>query len=252
MNILRTRLKNGLIAEFLPPKTESRRVVVICDGLPTVPSKKGLMEFLSKHGFWVFHLRYGGTWESEGIFLKHSPHRDVLYLLSQIKTGITDIWGGGKYKVKASQVIVVGASFGGTCALLCSLDKRVDKVVSICPVIDWREMKKTSEPIPVMFRLTKLGFGPAYRPEKRAAEKLASGKFFNPINHITEFNGSKVMLIQAMDDDLVAPQSTKKFAKEIGAKFISFKKGGHLSSRILGEPKVFKEFKKFLKQKTAK
>jgi hypothetical protein len=74
--MFRTRFRQQIVAEFLPPKRQGRkqRVIILCDGMPSIPRKQLLSEFLAVKGFWVIYPRYRGTWESDGQFLERSPH----------------------------------------------------------------------------------------------------------------------------------------------------------------------------------
>ena len=77
MHLLRTRFKKDIVCEFLPSSRKSKKAIVFCDGMPALPSKKKLLQFYAKKGFWCFHLRYRGSWESSGGFLKISPAQDI-------------------------------------------------------------------------------------------------------------------------------------------------------------------------------
>ncbi len=83
----RARLPSGILAEFLPPAKPSNRVIILCDGLPSVPSKKEILQHLALEGFWVFHMRYRGTWESDGEFLNESPDTDVNLVMRDFRLG---------------------------------------------------------------------------------------------------------------------------------------------------------------------
>src|SRR6204780_4152717 len=125
--MFRTRFQRDIVTEFLPPARAGKmqRVIIVCDGMPSMPRKQPLAEFLCGKGYWVFYPRYRGAWERDGEFMERSPHLDIL--------------------------AVIGGSFGGGGANLASLDPRVKKVIANCPVVDWgilrREQKKeTSNP----------------------------------------------------------------------------------------------------------
>ena len=68
----RTRFKHQIVAEFLPPTRprKKQKVIILCDGMPSMPRKQALMEFLAAKGYWVFYPRYRGSWESGGQFLR--------------------------------------------------------------------------------------------------------------------------------------------------------------------------------------
>ena len=82
MLMFRTRFKRDILTEFLPPLTadnqiaggaspakkqrtaKKERVILLCDGMPSIPRKQPLAEFLAKKGYWVFYPRYRGAWRA--------------------------------------------------------------------------------------------------------------------------------------------------------------------------------------------
>jgi hypothetical protein len=96
--MFRTRFKKEIVAEFLPPlrAKKKQRLIILCDGLPSIPRKQSLAESLAAKGFWVIYPRYRGTWESDGEFLEKSPHEDVLELLDELPArGGRNLHSGG-------------------------------------------------------------------------------------------------------------------------------------------------------------
>src|SRR5581483_11175472 len=228
----RTRFAKEIVCEFLPPlrSTKKQRAIVLCDGMPGIPRKKTLVQFLSRKGYWVFYPRYRGAWESDGEFLARSPHEDVLDVIGEIERPITELAFGKKFTVNASEIFVIGGSFGGAAAILASLDERVTRVVANCPVVDWtilRESEKaeTSKPYATYLREA---FGNAYRMPARNWNKLYGGTFFNPMHHAKEVDTGKILMYHAKDDPHVPWESVEKFAKKTGVTLRLFARGGHL------------------------
>ena len=91
--MFRTRFRNDIVAEFLPPTRQGKRhkVIILCDGMPSIPSKEPLVEFLSKKGYWVFYPRWRGAWESGGQFLQKSPEQDILDVISELPNGVREL-----------------------------------------------------------------------------------------------------------------------------------------------------------------
>jgi hypothetical protein len=91
--MFRTRFRQQIVAEFLPPSRErkTQRVVILCDGMPSTPRQQPLSEFLSGKGFWVIYPRYRRAWESGGHFLEKSPHEDILDITDDLPKD-PDIW----------------------------------------------------------------------------------------------------------------------------------------------------------------
>src|SRR5579872_875612 len=147
----RTRFKKEIVAEFLPParKIKRQRVIILCDGMPSMPRKQPLMQFLAEKGYWVIYPRWRGAWESDGEFLAKSPVEDIRDILDELPKGLTEHAFGKKFALKPDEVFVIGGSFGGAAAILASMDKRVKKTVANCPVVDWsilndEQQKETS------------------------------------------------------------------------------------------------------------
>jgi dipeptidyl aminopeptidase/acylaminoacyl peptidase len=137
--MFRARFKNEIVVEFLPPSRTQRkqRLIILCDGMPSIPRKQPLSEFLAAKGFWVIYPRYRGAWESGGEFLAKSPHEDILDVLDELPKELKEIAFGQRFRLAPDQVFVIGGSFGGAAAILLSLDPRVKRVVANCSVVDW-------------------------------------------------------------------------------------------------------------------
>jgi pimeloyl-ACP methyl ester carboxylesterase len=195
-----------------------------------------LAEFLASKGYWAFYPRYRGAWESGGEFLERSPHEDILDVISGLSEEFREVTFGKRFRVAADEVFVIGGSFGGAAALLCSLDQRVQKVVANCAVVDWAilgnsERAETSNPSYAAYIHEAWGNG--YRLSARNWNKLRGGKFFNPAFHAREITAAKVMMFHAMDDPYVPYRSVKRFAQRTGVKLKLFKRGGHLSTDFI-------------------
>lgn len=248
MHILRTKFKKEIISEFLPPIKSSKKVIILCGGIPSYPGKQNnLMEFLGRKGYWVFVPRYRGSWESGGSFLKISPHQDIIDIIDELPGGFKDLWSGKKYKIKNPQIYLFGVSFGGPAAILASKDERVKKTVVFSPVIDWGNKNGLNPTIDFMGKFMKVAFGNGYRFTIKNWNKLKSEKFYNPINEIDLLDAKKLFVIHAEDDKVVYSKLSEDFAKQTGCKFILLKTGGHLSLSILMLPKFWEKIYSFLK-----
>jgi len=238
MPMFRTRFERDIVTEFLPPARRGRkqRVIVLCDGMPSIPRKQALAEFLAAKGYWVFYPRYRGSWESGGAFLERSPHEDILDVIGGLDKEIREAAFGQRFRVRADEMFVIGGSFGGAAAILCSLDDRVKKVIANCPVVDWgilwrAEKVETSNPRYAAY--IRRAFGHSYRLSEKNWRKLYSGTFYNPAHHIREIDASKIMMFHAQDDPSIPYQSVVQFAKRTGVKLKLLRRGGHLSTDMI-------------------
>ncbi len=239
----RTRF-GDIVAEFWAPERSSQRAVILCDGCPSVPSKRALAEFFARKRYWVFHIRYRGTWESAGEFLRYPPHEDVMYVARHLNDGFADLWTRTRYIIDIREITVVGASFGGAAAMLSSLDPLVTKAVAIAPVVDWRA--KGAEPFNEFLRQLHEGFPGAYRTRIANIRRLTRGDRYAPIAHSSSYERSKLFVMHAKDDPVVPYRPTMRVAKRRKLRGYFPRNGGHLSSSIMREKHVWERVRKFL------
>ena len=132
-HMFRTSFKEQIVAEFLPSRPRKKqKLIILCDGMPSIPRKQPLSEFLAAKGFWGIYPRYRGAWESGGEFLAKSPHEDILDVLDELPKELEEIAFGQRFRLAPHLVLVIGGSFGGAAAILSSLDARVSRVVANC------------------------------------------------------------------------------------------------------------------------
>lgn len=250
--MFRTRFAKDIVAEFLPPARprKRQRVIILCDGMPGTPRKQPLADWLARKGYWVFYPRYRGAWESGGQFLARSPHEDVLDVIEGLKKPIREAAFGQTFTVEADDVFVIGGSFGGTAAILCSLDSRVKRVIANCPVVDWSILRsalraETTNRSYVAY--LRDAFGQGYRLSETNWNKLYSGTFFNPIHHAGEIDPAKIMMFHAKDDPSIPWRSVDKFAKKTGVKLKLLARGGHGRTEFIVQ-KYWPEIKRFFER----
>jgi pimeloyl-ACP methyl ester carboxylesterase len=236
--MFRTRFARDIVTEFLPPARAGKvqKAIILCDGMPSIPRKQPLAEFLSSKGYWVFYPRYRGAWESGGVFLERSPHLDILDVIGGLSKEFRELAFGRRFRMDVDEVFVIGGSFGGAAAILASFDSRVKKVIANCPVVDWailshEEKKETSNPSYAAY--IREAFGSGNRSSDKNWKKLSGGKFYNPAFHAREITASKVLMFHAQDDPYVPYRSVLKFARSTGVRLKLFRRGGHLSTDLI-------------------
>jgi dipeptidyl aminopeptidase/acylaminoacyl peptidase len=236
--MFRTRFKREIVAEFLPPERarKQQRVIILCDGMPSIPRKQPLMQFLAAKGYWVFYPRYRGAWESGGQFLDRSPHEDILDVFAELPKGARESAFGREFQLSPDEVFIIGGSFGGAAAILASLDPRVKKVVANCPVVDWSilsrsEQDETSNSSYVAY--VREAFGNGYRLSEKNWEKLRGSTFYNPAHHAREITASKILIFHARDDPYVPYEGVRHFAKLTGVKLKTLSRGGHVKTEYI-------------------
>ncbi len=250
--MFRTRFAKDIVTEFLAPARPRKRhrVIILCDGMPGIPRKQPFAEWLAQKGYWVFYPRYRGSWESGGRFLSRSPHEDILDVISSLQEPIREVAFGKTFSVTPDEIFVIGGSFGGTTAILCSLDPRVKRVIANCPVVDWsilRNSLKAETTNPSYVTYLDEAFGHGYRLSEKNWNKLYTGMFFNPVHHVGEIDGSKIWMFQAKDDPSIPWRSVDKFAKKTGAKLTLLALGGHGRTEFIVQ-KYWPQIRKFFER----
>jgi pimeloyl-ACP methyl ester carboxylesterase len=236
--MFRTRIKDEIVAEFLPAARAGRRqkIIILCDGMPGIPRKQPLAEFLSRKGYWVVYPRYRGAWESDGTFLAQSPHQDILDVIDELPKGLEDCAFGKRFRLSPHAIFVIGGSFGGAAAILASMDPRVKKVIANCPVVDWSVLAKAEKAETSngnYAAYVRQAFGRGYRLTDNNWKKLYNGRFYNPVYHIDQINPSKIMMFHAKDDPHVPWRSVDNFARRTGARLKMLSRGGHLKTEYV-------------------
>jgi pimeloyl-ACP methyl ester carboxylesterase len=247
--MFRTRFKHQIVAEFLLPSRprKAQKLIILCDGMPSIPRKQPLSEFLAAKGFWVIYPRYRGAWESDGHFMEKSPHEDILDIVDDLPMEIEEIAFGRRFRLSPDKIFVIGGSFGGAAAILASLDPRVRRVIANCPVVDWNILDRSEK---VETRKDKYAeyireaFGNGYRLSDANWDKLRNGTFYNPWHHRNEIDGSKIYMFHAKDDPNVPYERTRRFAEITGSKLKTLKRGGHISTDYVVR-KYWQQIKRF-------
>jgi pimeloyl-ACP methyl ester carboxylesterase len=243
--MFRTRFKDQIVAEFLPPlrSRKTQKLIILCDGMPSIPRKQPLAEFLAAQGFWVIYPRYRGAWESSGRFLEKSPHQDILDIIDDLPEHdlpkddlpkeIEELAFGRRFRLAPDKIFVIGGSFGGAAAILASLHPRVIRVVANCPVVDWKILDRSEKVETSQANYAEYireAFGNAYRLSDANWRKLRSGTFYNPWHHRREIAAAKVMMFHAKDDPHVPYEGSRHFAEITGVGLKSLARGGHVST----------------------
>jgi len=247
--MFRARFKDEILAEFLPPSRarKTQKLIILCDGMPSIPRKQSLSEFLATKGFWVIYPRYRGAWESSGEFLERPPHEDILDIIDDLPRGMEEIAFGRRFRLSPDNIFIIGGSFGGAAAILLSLDPRVNRVVANCSVVDWSILdtaEKAETANANYAEYIREAFGNAYRLSDANWNKLRSGTFYNPWHHSDKIEGSKVLMFHAKDDPNVPYERTRLFAELTGATLKSLSRGGHISTDYVVR-KYWPRIKKF-------
>jgi len=210
----------------------------LCDGLPSVPKQKRLMNHLAENGFFVVFLRYAGTWESGGEFLKRPPTQDIEEIIKLTKGGtFTELYAGKKFHVSGLPVYLVGSSFGGSVVLAMANNGDIKKIVAFSPIVDLTTHNDSGNEQDLLWLgdFIKKAFGMGYRYDDAQWKKMAEGKLFNPPQKIDNARAGDILLFYGAKDSEVEPDKIEKYAEKNGINAIADQNQGHLSFSKISE-----------------
>lgn len=222
MMVYRTSIKDILVEIAFPEHVAAQGVIVLCDGLPAVPSQKRFMTVLASKGYVVAYPRYRGTWESGGTFLAHSPVHDIRDVVDTFYCAapMCELYEQKKLHLPQGQnIAVVGVSFGGSVALALASDTRVSRVVALAPIVDFAEFAKPqyrNQDLYFLGQFLRRGFPYVYRFHDDRWKDLCQGNIFTPLDHVTSEDAKKIMVLFGDADTVVNAQHALPFLEKKG------------------------------------
>jgi pimeloyl-ACP methyl ester carboxylesterase len=254
-SIHRTFVANNILIEYAFPrrlntKQSTPHVAILCSGAPTMPGKGSVIAFLQKRGFIVVVPRYRGTWESGGTFLKNEPTQDILDVIETLDTPLISAYTGRIHVVPTrARVVLFASSFGGPAGFALSTHKRVEAVVALSPVCDWR-VPSPHEPLEDMSRIIRLAWGHGYRSDTKGWEKLQKGSFYNPETAQLPIDATKCIVLIDREDMVVPYHSLTTYAVPRNVCMREVSGYGHMGLSVLCDPKIWRKVKIFLNRTT--
>jgi pimeloyl-ACP methyl ester carboxylesterase len=230
--VYRSRIKN-IIFEFTIPIGKQKGVVILLDGMPSVPKLKDLLETLSANGYVALHPRYSGTWESPGTFLVQPPVKDIENLITHLskKRVLVEAYAHKEFRVTTQNLILVGTSFGGAVALCASSSPAVKKVVALSPVTNWKTYTGSGTKAALAFlkKFLREGYGEGYRFTDAGWKKFASGKLFNAPKGLAKNITRKTTIVYDQSDTTTPPQYIEEYARAENISLKPVTNTGHIS-----------------------
>lgn len=213
---------DGIACEVLLSERPAASWVVICDGIPSVPSRPSLLRNLAAAGFHVAFPRYLGTWESAGVFLQHSPSEDVRRVCDAIASGALG---------PVADVALVASSFGGSVALCAASHPSVRRVVAFSPIINYPEIVDEMRSLGAYLTTERPG---AYRFDAAGWDALSSGRLLAP--EAAEIPTVVAMTVLGGNTDVQATEtSLRRFAESRPVELTILDGVGHIGfSKVVG------------------
>lgn len=222
-----------IIFEFTIPTREQKGIVLLLNGLPSVPKLNNLLEFLAHEGYIALFPRYRGTWESSGTFLEKSPVGDVEeiseYLLS--KKRLIELYANKEFNITTDNLILIGSSFGGAVALCAATLPTIKKIITLSPVVDWTDYAglQTKEKSYHLMSFLRTAFENGYRFNENDWKKFESGKLFNPEKNLPEQVSQKIIIVCDKSDTTTPYERIATYAENNHIKIKEVNGLGHLS-----------------------
>lgn len=238
----------------------SKGILILCHGCPSHPydHSPSLIEYLSKEeNYLLVFLHYKGTWDSKGVCNIENSVESVVNVYNYLKKGeIKDILRDEVFSLKNSNITLIGASFGGSVALVSSAKLNTESVIALAPVIDFRKHndKGIEENLENTFIKIKLGWENLWRFSESDWNKLKDGSLdLNPIEYINKFENTSFLLIHGKEDKSVDYKKSVNFVEEINktrtnkAEILLCENQGHFGLYGLSDLNVKKKVLEFLK-----
>lgn len=232
---------DDIIFEFSPAENEFCGIVIICEGLPSVPKQRELLSYLSAAGYFVIFPRYRGTWESDGEFLKESPAKDIKDIINFIKNNkIKELYAGKEFDVRDKNINILGSSFGGSIALSLADNTDIDKIIALSPIVDFKTHNKDGNEQNLLWLKDFIGqaFGRGYRFNDKNWDKMVSGELFNPKQKLDEKESEKISTIYDQSDKEIDYKKIENYASQNNIKTIKWDNVGHISFSKLSKDKL--------------
>lgn len=229
--IYRGRTKD-IVFEFSPSAGKPKGVIILCEGLPSVPKQKELISFLSSHDYFIVYPRYKGTWESNGKFLSESPINDVEEIMNLLKNGeITELYSNKTFSIDSDNIILIGSSLGGSIALTCSNNNLVSKIVVFSPIVNFSTHNDNNQEQDLIWleKFIRKGFGMGYRYKREDWVNMTKGLIFNPPQEIEKDKGKDILVVYGQQDMEIDFKKIENYTERNNIKKICLKDEGHLS-----------------------
>jgi len=219
---------NGIVCEYLL-STESRKAILLIEGLPAVPQRVEFMNRLREKGYSVFYPRFRGTWESQGNFLKENPAKDVLEVINVINQGIKLSETVGYV---SSDFYILATSFGGAISLSLQKNDKIKKIISLSQISYFTKVTG----IQTLKSHLRDVFTMAYRFTDEDWENLISNKIIAPLKDFDSTTSTKHLVISGELDEQILIGELKEFCLKNLISIKSYPNVGHISySRVSQE-----------------
>lgn len=233
MIIYRNKYK-GILSEFaFLEGTKPTHAIILCEGLPAIPKRQDVIEYLANQGFLVFQPRYRGTWESDGEFLVENPTIDIRDVVEVVKSNnIQELFSMNTFIFDIQHISVIGASLGGSVALSSALIPEVGKIVALSPVVNFKTFNTAyhEQDLKQIGEFMLRAFTNGYRFTRENWSRLLNGEIIHPIEIETdETTRNKIYIIQCKDDQTVNYIPVIDFAEKMKVKYKLLLTGGHFS-----------------------
>lgn len=249
---VRARFAEDIVAEVKLPPRQTGKIAILVSGLPARPVSERVLDFFSGQGYLAIAPRFRGTWESDGVFLRRSPADDIRDVIDALvsQKSITDLYLGERVPASVKRIHLFGASFGGPAVLLNAEHPKVEKVVALAPVLDWR-VEGEDEPFRFFTHFTREAFGQAYRlANQNDWQKLLRPDFYSPIDmKLPTHAAKKIFIIHAADDRVVPIDPLIHFSEKTGVTVYRKPKGGHFGMRQFAQKFYWKKIQAFLRKR---
>ena len=237
----------GIVASMILPDEKVGNFIILCYGLPGYPPhhQNRFVLKLVENGFSVIIPEYTGSFSSGGVcnILNsiETIQRTVVFLFGNC--GL-DYWSNKSINWLCNKISIVGASFGGSVALVCGAKSpKIKNIVSISGPTNYRDHNKKykEEDLEGLYDIISEVYGNVWRVDKASWDIFLNGEIdINPVDYIKELMNKNVFLVHSKDDETTCYKRSLELNESIKSgngvhEILILETGGHVIFQSLKE-----------------
>jgi fermentation-respiration switch protein FrsA (DUF1100 family) len=165
-----------------------------------------IARYLASNGISALSFDFSGTGESDGLF------SDIT--ISSLCSDLISACNFVKDRYKASKLVALGHSFGGTIAVLTAPQIPIDGLILISPLADTAKHARGQEHI-VKHGINQDGYY-EFGPHEMKIDFLNEFKKCNPVSALSSGFRGKLLLLQGDKDEQIKARESKAYAVMAG------------------------------------
>lgn len=214
MKTIKLKFDKVIADLYCPNKNNKEILILFCPGFPGSWKYESFARSFTSQGFSFIHPKYLGSWESEGSFSIKGCRKTIEEILNSLQKQLIDIFGSF-VNLKFKKIFLLGHSFGGSISLSVGSQTKVDGIISLAPIIDFKTHNYfgNESDLLELFEYVDKGLKGLFRDFKKDdwVNLCKTGCDINPIDFFNELKNKKILFVHGKKDKSVDFKKTKEF-----------------------------------------